>query len=232
MEQWVAEYLKDHESAWAPTTLKSTASMFNSLRAHLNKTPDRFHQSISYLKPYTIKTTFTRVVMFEMWCLDKGYVKETPFRKYLKKHRNRFKHAYILERLDVTFEGAVELIQRLEQPYRQQALDMLQTGVRISEAPKVKDGLVIGKGGKPRRVFGTIEVVAPRSTFYRKLKAVGLKPHTLRKLCATRLADNGASAADLCKVFGWSNIQTAMSYLQSKDDERLQALMETSKEKS
>ena len=144
----------------------------------------------------------------------------------MEKAANKFKYAYQKEDVGLTFEEARQRIMTLEDPYRSMALGMLQTGVRISEAYNVRDGKVKGKGGKRRTVFGTIEKTAPKATFWRHLRRIGLKPHSLRKLCATHLASKGATAADLCKVFGWTNIHTAYVYLQAKDDERLSSFIE------
>lgn len=51
------------------------------------------------------------------------------------------------------------------------------------------------------------------STFLRELKKVGLKPHDLRKLCATELKRQGMSDIDLMKAMGWESITTAKAYL-------------------
>jgi integrase len=229
MKNLIKPYLEDHETAWAPTTLKSEKSRLNKLAPHLNLSPKDLHQLLKEQgkAPYTIKTIFIRLADMEKW----GKL-EPKFQAYIEKHQNRFKHAYQKTEVRLSFEEASERLGALPEPYRSMGMGLLKSGLRISEAYKVEDGKVEGKGGKVRKVFGDIiKTSVPRSTFSRKLKAVGLTPHTLRKLCATRLADKGATAADLCKVFGWTDIKTAYQYLQGKDDERLQALMETSEER-
>lgn len=229
MKDLVDKYLADRETAWAGSTLKSERSRLQAIKEHLDKAPEKIHEVLKRdgKKPYAIRTTFIRLCDFENWAFENGLAKQRVFRPYMEKHRNRFKHAYQKEDLNITFEEALTRIEALAEPYRTQAKEMLRTGVRVSECKTVRNGKVFGKGGKIRTVYGKLTLTAPRSTFWRKLKAVGLKPHTLRKLCATRLADNGATAADLCKVFGWTSIQTGYQYLQAKDDERLQALVET-----
>jgi integrase len=65
------------------------------------------------------------------------------------------------------------------------------------------------------------------STFRYHLNKVGLKPHTLRKLCASKLArQDKIKEQDLLKVFGWASMETASIYLQAKNNEELAALME------
>lgn len=221
-------YLEAHESAWALTTWRSERSRLKSVAHVIKFGPEAVmkHLVDRGSKPYTIKTTFMRLAAFEKW---RG--NSTQFSDYVKKHRNKFRHAYQREELEVTFDEALQRIRRLDEPYRQLATAILSTGLRISETYSVCGDRVVGKGGKTRRVYGTIEVTAPRSTFWRKLKAVGLKPHTLRKLLATRLSDKGATAADLCKVFGWSSIETAYQYLQPKEDAKLlEFIQESTKE--
>jgi integrase len=225
----VDTYLEAKESAWAYSTWKSEKSRLRALGALIDSEPKTLHQTLKDrgMKPYSIKTLFIRLADLEAWAKA-----GTKYQEYMETHKNRFKHAYQKEELELTYDQAMERIQQLDEPYRTMALGILKTGVRVSEAYKVKGGKVEGKGGKVRKVFGTIEVTVPYSTFWAKLKAIGLKPHSLRKLCATRLADKDSTAADLCKVFGWSSITTAYQYLQAKEDSRLESLMETGQERS
>lgn len=222
-------YLESKESAWAPATYSSEKSRLHSVAADLHLGPQKLKKKLEAegKKPYSIKTLFIRLAD-----LEKFLGEPAGYGQYLETHKNRFKHVYVKEEIEMTFEEAMRRIAQLESPYKEQAQGMLLTGVRISEAYKVAQGRVTGKGGKSRKIFGTIELTAPKSTFWLKLKAVGLKPHTLRKLCATRLADKGATAADLCKVFGWTDIKTAYQYLQAKEDSRLETLMAEGKERS
>lgn len=223
----IEAYIEDHQSAWSPSTLKSEASRLRSVKSEIDKGPKHLfiHLNSLGVKPYTIKTTFIRVCSLEAWC---GFSPE--YRTWMKKHQNKFKHAYEKEEVTITYEEAVKRIQSLEAGVREHGLGLLETGLRLNESYVVTNGTVRGKGQKPRKIFGTIKETVPKSTLWRKLKAVGLKPHMLRKLCATRLAEKGASAADLMKVFGWSDIRTASVYLQAKDEERLKSLMAESQE--
>lgn len=231
MRELISQYLEDKESAWALSTWKSEKARLNSIADQLDKTPAQLHSwcKAQGLKSYTIKTLFIRLTDFEKWAeADWGY------QKYMKTHRNRFKHAYQKEEIKITYEAAVAHISNLRNnsPASSHALGLIQTGLRLNESYGLAGDAVRGKGGKTRKIFGRIEATVSKSTLARRLKEIGLKPHTLRKLCATRLADRGATAADLCKVFGWSSISTAYQYLQAKDDEKLAALMETKAERS
>lgn len=229
MKELIPAYLEAKESAWAPTTYKSEKARLNAVAARLGLAPKALHKELEAegVKPYSIKTLFIRIADLQRWA------KVAPtYQEYLASHKNRFKHVYQKEEIELTWEEALARIQTMEVPYSAMAQSLLATGLRISEAYKVKNGKVEGKGGKYRKIFGTIEVTATKSTFARKLKAVGLKPHTLRKLCATHLAEKGASAADLCKVFGWTDIKTAYQYLMAQEDSKLESFMEQSQARS
>jgi len=223
--QLIEDYLEAHKHSWAPTTLKTERSRLLSI-IRLNTAglpPAGLFDAMAAAgwKPYTVKISFIRLASLEKWSqTDLGYD------RFLKEMRNRFKHSYERKDVELTYDEAVSRINQIPcLKARHMAIDMLRSGVRISEAYNIKDGAVRGKGDKLRKVFVPVEASVPRSTLWARLKEVGLKPHDLRKLCATRLASQGASAADLCKVFGWSSIATAYLYLQPKDDKKLQEMM-------
>ncbi len=221
MKNKIEAYLKAHETAWAESTLRSERSRLTQLAPLLHLEPEKlFNELAKTKKPYTIKTTFIRLVDLEKWA------KLQPrFSAFMEQHERSFRCVYQKEELQVTYEEAHSRIMGLEGRARQHALGLLQSGVRISESYNIKAGKVVGKGGKVRKVYGKIKETVPKSSLARQLKAIGLKPHTLRKLCATRLAENGATAADLCKVFGWSSIETSYHYLQAKNEAKLESLM-------
>ncbi len=229
MLEYVDAYIEAHETAWSSSTLSSERSRLRALGNLLHGTPEDTYQGLTQKKKkiYTIKTTFIRICALEAWI-----GKETKYKEFMRKHANRFKHAYKKEEIGITYGQAQDRIGQLPSGAKEYANSLLSTGLRISESTTVTDGTVVGKGGKVRKVYGRIEGVMPKSAFYKRLRQVGLKPHTLRKLCATRLAEAGATPADLCKVFGWSSISTAYQYLQAKDDEKLGALMEKSQKGS
>jgi len=234
MKDQIDAYIGDHETAWARSTLKSERARLKAVAEQLSAGPDSLYGYLKSInqKPYTIKTTFIRICALEAWIetsslsTKKLDMESRKFREFMKKHSNRFKHAYQKEELEITFDEALKRIEQLQGKPRDYARSILTTGLRISEASSSPVGQVTGKGGKTRKVYGRIEGVMPRSTFAKELAKVGLKPHTLRKLCATRLAEAGATPADLCKIFGWSSIGTAYQYLQAKDDDKIAKLME------
>lgn len=218
------KYLEAHRHSWAESTMRTERYRLTGiLTLPSSASPEELWRSMQAAgwKPYTIKTAFVRLSAMERWSR-----KDLGYDKFLREMRNRFKHSYERKDVRVTYEEAVSRIDQIScSKTKAMALDMLKTGVRLSEAYAIKDGSVRGKGNKLRRVFGEVKAEVPRSTLWARLKAVGLKPHDLRKLCATRLAERGATAADLCKVFGWSSIATAYRYLQPKDDSKIQEMM-------
>lgn len=227
MNDLIPQYLKDQENAWAPTTLKSESSRLYSIQQYLHLSPEELYQTVKNkgMKEYSIKTLFIRLASMENWAYRKGLLKTQPFKEFMIKFRQRFKHVYQREEVSLTYDEAISRINQLEDPYRTLAFQILKTGIRVSERNKIKDGQVTGKGSKVRPVYGEITVSVPYTTFYTKLKQVGLKPHMLRKLRATYLAEKGAGPADLCHIFGWSNISTAYVYLQPKKPDHIKELM-------
>jgi len=149
----------------------------------------------------------------------------------MKLNANLFKHAYTKEQLNVTFQEAAVLIASIENTdVREKAKRLLTGGLRYTESFTEHEGQVIGKGSKPRKIFapegvGSITFNQSYTTFRRELKKLGLKPHTLRKLFANMLVEQGAGEMDLLKAMGWESIQTAASYLQAKRDEQLKQLV-------
>jgi hypothetical protein len=224
MREQIQSYLEAHESAWSVTTWNSERSRLNAISEVIDKGPETLHKvlTIQGKKPYTIKTTFIRVCALEIWI-----GKDRTYQDYMKKFANRFKHAYQKKELEITFDDAARKIESLGGATKRAAQVLLRTGLRISETDHLIDDRVVGKGGKVRKVFGGAEKFECSKAELRKaLQSLGLRPHDLRKLLATKLGESGASAADLCKIFGWSDIKTAYVYLQSKDDDRMQQFIE------
>ena len=232
MRHLIDQYLEAHEGAWALTTWKSERSRLNAVTHLIDQGPEKLVEDrAKHLKPYALKTLLIRIVHFENWAREAQLHRGSEYGQYIRKHKNRFKHAYVKEDIEIGFDEVAARIGSGGLDHtgsvRDAAESLLRTGLRISELYGVDNGRVTGKGGKQRRTYGTTpsKPNISQASLRRALRKIGLKPHTLRKLCATRAAERGATPADLCKIFGWSSISTAYQYLQPKDDQRLEELM-------
>ena len=223
------EYLDFHKNAWSETTYRSEEARLHKYLHLAELDPaSAYAQLIKKLKPYTVKTIFIRLTHFTEWKRTQGLM-DGPnlFKTYMKTHARQFKHVYDRKPVNLDYQAALRAISSIaDQATREHAEFLLRSGLRVSESYQVRDGHVIGKGGKPRKVY-----VSPPSTLVSQkvlreaLAAVGLTPHDLRKLCATNLARNGADAPTLCKVFGWSSISTAFRYLEPITEDKIEGLM-------
>ena len=107
---------------------------------------------------------------------------------------------------------------------------LLKSGLRIHEAYKVnyETSSVIGKGDKERfTAFSFPKHLQMPSEYHVRgaLQKLGLKPHSLRKLLATKLSRSDLRHADIMQVMGWSSIATASKYFQSLNEEQLKQKM-------
>ena len=59
----------------------------------------------------------------------------------------------------------------------------------------------------------------------KELAKIGLKPHSLRKLLATKLSRSNMTYTDICAIFGWSSLATAQKYLQPLKEDQLKQKM-------
>ena len=232
MQELIDRYIKDHKFAWASSTLASERSRLAKVAPLLSTSedPQVIYNSVRCkLKPYAVQTLYTRLTHFYGWLLDEG-LRTGPnvFARWRRKNRLLFQGAYKREKLDVTFDEAkIRIAGIQDEDTRNTAFSLLHTGMRIHELAKVSGNTVVGKGGKERKVYGEVpEVRVSQSRLRTALKTVGLKPHSLRKLFATRLARNGARPEDLCEVMGWSSIKTAYWYLQPRKEAELKQLVE------
>ena len=231
----VNQYIKSKQGSWAATSTRSESSRLHTILAFLSMTDaEKLYSQLAAAGklPYTIKTTFIRVGDFFEYCYPSH---PNPYKDLLKRDSKRFKNAYIPERLAVNFNDAKEKISEMkDERCRKLAYFILHSGLRAREALSYSgsdSGWVMGKGARMRRVFNS-ELAPVRNegvtylTFYRSLRAVGLKPHTLRKLAATEMAKGGLKEADLLHVMGWSSMQTASIYLQPTNDAALESRLQ------
>lgn len=229
LREQVDNYVESKKFAWSQATVRSERSRLMALVDLVDVEPSAVYTKLKErYKPYTTKTQFIRLGEFYNWLIKQGLRgPANPFKNFLEEYRNLFKHVYEKERLNVTYQEATQLIDRLEcRESKEKAKALLTSGLRWAESRTQADGWVLGKGGKRRRVYGpSVEYRLSYSTFRSRLAAIGLKPHTLRKLAATRLAEAGARPQDLMEVFGWSSMETAGKYLQAQRERELEALV-------
>lgn len=239
----IKQYLESYKDVWSELTLKTETSRVKQVAKLIEHTPSEAWATILNYKPYTRRIMWCRLCSFYDWLLEEGYLSgKNPYKKWQVRNRRLFKNAYQKTLPDMSFEEAERRINTIEdQALRQKALQLLYTGLRWSESfdeqaiekKSVGETLpqVTGKGGKKRPVFGILDQVpkAKKSSLtpikhgrmWYTLKKIGLSPHMLRKLFATKLAKNGLGPIELCRVMGWDKFQTAESYIQMSTDDRL-----------
>lgn len=208
-------YLNSKINSWSYATYKAEASRLASIPDELLNEPQKLYQHFvaQGYKPYTIKTLFVRASQLAEF---HGSLKVKHF---MRDNARLFKHAYQPKKPGLTFDEAREAIAKIaDVDVREAALGLLTSGLRISEAQQHSrvQGLVVGKGGASRATVAskplTKEVVRK---LRKELLTIGLTPHMLRKLAATRVAELGGREADLLAIFGWRSAQVASYYVQS-----------------
>ena len=233
MKHLIQEYIAERELAWAPSTLKSELHRLLAVADLLDGDPNRLWVYLEQnQKPYSRVTTWTRVSNFYQWAILNGKVKGiNHYEKFREKNQRLFKNCYTPKFPEISFAEAKARIRTLARvDVNLLAEFLLSNGARYSESRNGEDGQVVGKGNKTRTVYGS-QIEKNHSgisyhTFRRELAKIGLRPHELRKLCATELVARGLREADLCKVMGWSSIVTAKAYLIPKKDEELKEIFE------
>lgn len=241
MKELYYKYLDSVALRWTPTTQASERSRLKHLNLELIDNPQSIYLSLQRrnLKPYSIKTAFMRLCSFYGWLLKhKHRLGENIYLQFIQDHPNLFKNVYVSKKLELTPIDALDRIRKItDEETKQKAIQLYVSGMRYSESLTLhKQGAgwyVKGKRELTRRVFlpdslATISFSKDKSTFYRTLKSIGLTAHMLRKYAATNAIRNGADIPELLTIFGWSNAQTAIRYLQSKKEDQLDKLMKSS----
>lgn len=227
----INKYIESKKLAWAPSTLRSEQARLHGAIDLINLGAEAlYHEGSKRYSLYALKTLFIRASALATFCDAK---EGNSFKNFLRDNARLFKNAYIKEEVNVTYEEACKLVEGMDDGAARMAAQLiLQTGLRSNEALQYDgSGFVVGKGSKLRPVMS--EQAIPEalrkeltySKFYKALSKVGLKPHTLRKLVATKLVDAGIKEMDLLKIMGWSNIVTAASYLQGRTNKELETFM-------
>lgn len=229
----ILEYIEENKNAWTPATQRSTRYALQGCAAHLDGKPETLW---NYLKAhqaaYTRVTTWTRVVKFWGWLKGENGSRN-PYSEFRERNAQLFKHTYIRRPSSIAFRDAKARCERIEdRTARKKALELLYTGMRLTESSTYKDGLVVGKGGKVREILSMPHIEGEsfsksEHTFRRRLRQVGLKPHELRKVMANKCHKAGMTEFDLCQTFGWESLETAKSYISaSRRTKRQQMILE------
>jgi len=224
------KYLFSKRNAWSPVTIKKVRSMLLAYGGDiLSLPPDEFFEKTSHLGGYSRKTLFVWAGGYYGFAFPE---KENIYLTYRKDNRNAFKNVYQKKSPSISYEEAKARLEvHPEKAFREKALALLGSAQRWTESLHRDDVYIQhirGKGGKQRSnlsAFVKADAI-PYHTFRRRLQeCCGVSPHDLRKLALSRAAANGATAADLCAIAGWSSIAPAYYYLVPKDNERLKELL-------
>jgi len=225
----IDNYIAYNEYAWSPSTLKSESYRLSKLQAYMSMQAKDLYKILidQGKKPYTIKTTFTRLSKYCDWLIEQGLKSTNPYKEYMKRNCQVFRYSYKRKVLQYSYQDTLVLIDTIkDNDTKAHAMFLLKSGLRISESYKtymIGDHVYVdGKGDKRRRIYHSPPIkLVNKSRLRRALKYVELTPHDLRKLFATKLVESGMNLHDTCKVMGWSNIQTAMNYLQTSNEDEL-----------
>lgn len=219
MQSKVDSYLSAMTSIWAPSTMRSERARMRRLTPLLHLPPEELWAELKRrYSPYAAQTAYTRVVRFYDWLNADA---PNPYKKYRAAYPSAFRNLYQRSQPRLSFDEALARVEKIsDKDSREKARELLTTGLRVSEYEKVEKSEVVGKGGKRRRVFGNVSKRRPKARVFRtELKRVGLgTPHDLRKLFAQRLVEKGVGVFDLMEVMGWSNLNTAQSYVTASRD--------------
>ncbi len=231
------QYIKSKKLAWARTSLKNERARLMKHGMHVLDDPGEYYQILKQrMTAYSIKSTFTRLGKFYEYLVETDHIpasKKNPWKSFLTDNALQFKYSYQPERLKINFKEAKLRVNTLEYQYKMASLQLLEAGLRYCELRTFDGVRVIGKGSKPRAVFMSPELKLFRYTgsytpLYKALVAVGLKPHSLRKLWATELSRHpDMKDQDLCKLAGWSSIETSIKYRQPHNDELLGVMIDS-----
>lgn len=237
-EQMYYEYLSYHDSVWNDKTYASESSKLKTIIRAMRKSGLNgvaFYEALKEegYKPYTIKSLSQRAGAVYAFAQTKGIVSNfnNPFKDLLIRHPHLFRNAYKPERLKLDFDEARKRIETIpNETIKLFCLALLTSGLRIHEAYLVntETASVVGKGGKERFTSFLFPAHLTMPSEYQvrtALAKIGLKPHSLRKLLATKLSRSDLRHADIMTIMGWSSIETAQKYFQPLNEEELKRKM-------
>lgn len=232
VETLIKKYIKSKEGSWSPTTLRTEAYRLRGLKKEHLIDPETLWNYLKKergLKPYALKTSYIRASELAEYAMRTGFLPKGAnlLKEYMRDHALKFRAAYEHRPVGISFSEAAERINSLPAGIREKAVQLLATGMRISESMSLsEEGTVVGKGGRVRVIplaseYAAKEFDKSETTLRRALKKIGLTPHQLRKLCATELVKHGASEADLMQIMGWRTSQMAAVYVQAERQREL-----------
>lgn len=227
LKELYKEYIDEQRTYWAPSTIKSEEARAKPYLASLMD-PVALWSVTSALSPYARKTLFIRANSFFLWLQLREDVGQNPFPQFMKRNFRFFSNAYVKKPLQLTFEEVSQKVLSIcDKNSRELAQEILRTGLRYQEHTAITgEGTVVGKGGKTRPSLASPNVPqVPYNRFYYQLVKVGLTPHMLRKAALSKVVDMGASTMELMTIAGWSNLNTAQSYIAARQS-RVNDLLE------
>lgn len=219
-KQDINRYLDEQRGVWSAATLRSEAARLATLAPALDGNPKRLWEFLHQMKPYSRVTYWVRAT--QIWAFLHPY-EPNPYAEYRKKLKRQFSVAYTPRVPQVgTLAEVRSRLQDITDPIiRAKCLELLETGMRWAESHTLKNGEIVGKGGKLRKIFnreaGSFGASAWRVR--RELRKFGLTPHALRKIFGQELVRRGANPYQLMKLMGWSNLNTAQSYIEANNAE-------------
>jgi integrase len=166
---------------------------------------------------------------FVDWTITNGFASgPNAFKAWCGEHARLFKNSYNREITTMSLaEAQSKIAQIKDENTRKFASFMLLNGLRWVDAYHAQEGYVLGKGGKRRRLYSPPPPIrVSYASIYRALKAVGLKPHDLRKIFLNRALEKGAQIHEVKELAGWSSITTADSYVRANDGRLAQIVRE------
>ncbi len=232
MEELVEIYIESRKESWSDTTFKNERYRLRGVTIAMLHDPKALWDYLTKdrkLKPYSAKIAFVRAGEVLEYAIREGLMKRGPnvIKDWMRDHENKFKNSYVKKEVELTYDEALSRIHRIERDdIREKALQLMGTGMRYKESTTLtKSGRVVGKGGLVRDVPGGKEMQndfgLSYHTFLRHLKLIGLTPHMLRKLAATKAKEMGASDADMMKAFGWKTNSMLAQYEQAHRQKEL-----------